>query len=371
MVDSVISKMSESNVKKPAEIEDAVLVNESPEPKNPEPTRQKTPQPARKGVLFPLLAGGALAGAIGFGAALFLPAYSKMFQADSTVTDQLSAQNTTLKSEISALHSEIATLEQTIAAGPSNDTIASLKSGQDTTVQNATEQAATLTALATRIADVENRPIPDIGATAEAVATYERELTAMREMFAKELARIETVQVASTTAQVNAAIQSDTVAKKVAYSAVQRAIESGEAFASPLAALANAGIEMPDALTQAGEVGIITLAALQEQFPGAARLSLNAAIRAQADAGTTNKVTAFFRTQLGARSLSPQEGDGPDAILSRAEAALKNADLSGAIAEISALTEAGAKGMADWADLARSRQTVVDGLAELTAALEF
>ncbi|MBV5276525.1 hypothetical protein JZU56_01410, partial [bacterium] len=62
--------------------------------------------------------------------------------------------------------------------------------------------------------------------------------------------------------------------------------------------------------------------ALQASFPDSARTALEAALRANMGESWSERVGNFLRTQVGVRSLTPRDGPDPDAILSRAEAAL-------------------------------------------------
>ena len=64
---------------------------------------------------------------------------------------------------------------------------------------------------------------------------------------------------------------------------------------------------------------------------------------------------AFLRTQMQARSLTPQEGSTPDAVLSRAEAALGGGDVAATLAELDALPAEGRAAMQGWIDEARIR----------------
>ena len=81
-------------------------------------------------------------------------------------------------------------------------------------------------------------------------------------------------------------------------------------------------------------------------FPTAARAGLEAALRADMGSSWTERATNFLRAQTGARSLDPREGDDPDAILSRAEAAVSAGDLATALTEIAALPEPAQTAMA-------------------------
>ncbi len=142
--------------------------------------------------------------------------------------------------------------------------------------------------------------------------------------------------------------------------------ETGAPLAPALKKLADLGITPPAPLADLAQSGVPTLAALQESFPEHARAALEAATRAEAEAGKASPITAFLRTQLGARSLTPREGNDADAVLSRAEAALRAGDISGALKELDQLEDAGKAMMAPWrkqAELRLSAMTALDALA--------
>jgi hypothetical protein len=109
-----------------------------------------------------------------------------------------------------------------------------------------------------------------------------------------------------------------------------------------------------------------TLTALADAFPDAARAALDAAIRAEAGEGAMDRFTAFMRVQTGARSLEPREGGDPDAVLSRAEAAVRAGDLPAALAELSALPEAGLSEMAGWTQAAETRLQALEAAQSLS-----
>jgi hypothetical protein len=131
-----------------------------------------------------------------------------------------------------------------------------------------------------------------------------------------------------------------------------------------------AAVDVPEALSAAAETGVSTLEELQSTFPAAARAALPIAIRDTAGEGTMNRVTAFLQSQVGGRSLEPQEGDSPDAVLSRAEAALRDGDLSGVVAELAALPEEAQSVMADWTSSAETRIAALEAMDAFAAALD-
>ena len=67
--------------------------------------------------------------------------------------------------------------------------------------------------------------------------------------------------------------------------------------------------------------------------------------------------------------MEPREGDDPDAILSRAEAAVRSDDISTALAEIAALPQAGQDVLADWSAKAQTRADALAAFAELSAQI--
>ncbi len=110
--------------------------------------------------------------------------------------------------------------------------------------------------------------------------------------------------------------------------------------------------------------GLVTQARLQDGFAPAARAAL-AAVLPPTDASTLDRALGFLRSQTGARSLAPRDGDDADAVLSRAEAALRAGDLQAALTEVDILTGAAAMAMADWRAQAETRLAALAALADL------
>jgi hypothetical protein len=74
---------------------------------------------------------------------------------------------------------------------------------------------------------------------------------------------------------------------------------------------------------------------------------------------------------LGARSVAPREGDDPDAVLSRAEAAIKAGDLNATLTELDTLPEEAQAAIADWraaADARVAARAAADALAQRLTA---
>jgi hypothetical protein len=93
---------------------------------------------------------------------------------------------------------------------------------------------------------------------------------------------------------------------------------------------------------------------LRAEFPAAARAGLAAALNAAPNSGGALGVIGdFLRVQTGARSVEPREGDDPDAVLSRVDAAVKAGDIRGALTGIASLPEPAQAAMADWTSRAQ------------------
>ena len=152
--------------------------------------------------------------------------------------------------------------------------------------------------------------------------------------------------------------------------AVQRiraAALSGAPYADALASLD--GLAVDDLIRSRAEAGLPTLASLSDSFPDAARAALDASRRADVGTGFGDKLANFLDVQTSARSLEPREGDDPDAVLSRAEAAVKSGDVAMALTELAGLPEVGRAEMADWLAHAQEYQAAETALADLSAAV--
>lgn len=149
------------------------------------------------------------------------------------------------------------------------------------------------------------------------------------------------------------------------------AVAAGDPFAAELANLIEqTSVEVPTSLQTAANIGVAPITRLQQEFPAAARRALKASIKAAATGqGLGGKLVAFFKAQVGARSLDIKQGTDPDAILSQAEAALKSGKLAASIRLVRTLPTEGITEMSDWLAGADKRLAADDALSKLDAAL--
>lgn len=320
------------------------------------------PQPAKGAGAGSMILGGIVAGAIGFAAAYF------------GVAQQTIPRDDVLIGDVGDLSQRVEEQSGTIESLA--EKVGGITNADDSALQAQVEALGTLSDrvaeteqriddLAARLSEVEQRPVSE-SADAATIAAYENELNAAREEFAARRAELEDL--------VEQAMQTETVADEAAVAAMQRAaisriqaaLDNGTGFSGAVAELQDTDVEVPEALTSVAESGVENLSSLQERFPDAARAALDAS-RDVTGEGTGLK--GFLRNQLGARSLEPREGDDPDAVLSRVEAAVRDGRLQDALAEMETLPEEGRAELSDWASRAAERLEAVGAAQSLSETL--
>jgi hypothetical protein len=324
----------------------------------------------RRSGFLPLLLGGAAAAALGFGVA----SYTNLSGAQ---------QSQDMAQMIADQGAQIAELETQIAAVPPPVDLAGLEAAigltQTDLSQGIEELEFSLGALDARLSEVEKRSSADGTLSDTALAAYDRELEAMRaEMAAQQesvraMAEEAVSQLAATQSETQA-IELDAVAiaqavtARAALGRIQVALDTGEAFEDALTDLQSVTeMDIPQAVLAAAR-GVSTLTALRDEFPAAARAALSTA-RDEGVAGETGGFGAFLRDQLDVRSVVPREGGDPDAILSRAEAALRSGRLSDTLAEIETLPEVSRAALTYWVGQAQARADAIAGVQSLSQTL--
>jgi hypothetical protein len=330
----------------------------------------------------PLVIGGVVAAGLGYLASAYevIPGLGGANEGTAQIEATLAQQSETLAA-LQAQLAELASAEAPSEApavdlSPVTDRIDAIGTRLDDT-------AAAIETLTGRVATLEERPVfsgdvsADAAEAAEAVAAMEERMRAQEEEAARLAADAEAAQaeaaeaIAAAEAEAQAAAAAAEEEARAATAAAQAeaalqslrlAVTSGEPYAGALDAI-GAAVEVPEALAANADTGVPSLETLQDDFPTAARAALPVGLRETAGEGAMNRLGAFLQGQVGGRSIEPREGDDPDAVLSRAQAAVDDGDLQAALDEIAALPEGAQAEMAAWADAARTR-------VEVTAALE-
>lgn len=312
-------------------------------PAEPAPTDSRPPAPARRGG-FALVLGGVLAAGVGAAAVLALfpqgwqPADTGALEARIGALESREVADT----DLGPLESRIAALEEASPdLQPLEDRLGALEADE------------TLAAFEQRIAQLEGN------LTTRIDDAVDRALEGARERQTERAQALEAAEqdLATTSARLEA---------RAALAELSAAAETGQPVPGALPVLANI-TDLPPAL-DAFAAGLPQMGMLQASFADAARNAL-AAAPLNNGGSTGDRVLNFLRSQTGARSLAPREGGDTDAILSRAEAHVRAADLRAAVSELDALPEAPAAAMAEWRAQAAARLDALDALAEVQSRL--
>jgi len=371
-----------------ADVQEAEIVDEVPAPSAPpaDPVVE-----TRQGRGFaPMLLGGVIAAGLGYSAAYlgYLPEQAVDIETPlAALSEQIGDQTGALV----ALTERTGAIEAQIGAlpdAPEPVDLSPLAAQIEALDAGIAANAQSLAGLTDRVAYLETLPAgtgegaDNSAAIAAAVAQMQAalqeqsaELAAQQAENAALSAEIQGIadaaedRIAAAEARAEARVGGATA--QAALGQLRIAVATGAPFAGALADVAaGTGVAVPEALQNAAAAGVPTLDDLQSAFPAAARAALPIAIRETAGEGTMNRVTAFLQSQVGGRSLEPQEGDSPDAILSRAEAALQSGDVTAALEEITALPAPAQEALAAWVADAARRIAATDAMADFAAALD-
>jgi hypothetical protein len=323
----------------------------------------------KSGGVMGRVVGGALAAAIGFGAAQIYPDGWPIGGVNDEIAEQIAAQNSTIQ----ALQTTIAGLETQLGGAATTDALATLGVGVsevDARVSTLSSQLSEQIAAqatqnaqnAEQIGILTKRPIAENTdeATAAAVAAFGQDVAGFGDQVAalrlEAERRVEKMSVlindtAAKEAAAAAAAQSAADAARIAVEAravvdVRAALETGTPFSDSLAVISS--VDVPDALMATMEAGAPTRLDLSKALPPLARSALTASLKDTVGEDMGGRFQTFVRTQLGARSLAPRDGDDPDAVLSRVEAAIASDNLELAIETVSSLPQSGQDILAPW-----------------------
>lgn len=275
------------------------------------------------------------------------------------------------------LETEIGTLRDAVAAGGSGalgERIGQLETALD-------GQRGEVAALKGQI---DGLPADDsAGAAAAGVAAqidvYRAELEGLRAEFDRLSGQVGSLSgrveevAATSTARVREIEQTegaraDAAEVQADLAAIRAALVAGLPFADQAARLEASGTALPEGLEAAAASGAPSLADLQAGFPAMAREAIRVAILASAGDGFLARARAYVEAQIASRSLSPQPGATPDAILSRMDDDLAKGDLAGVLTESTALPSEAKAALSGWLEGVKARQAADAALATLGPA---
>ena len=315
----------------------------------------------RQGGFWSMLIGGIAAAGIGVAAAPYIHPYLPVNEPTATPPDDgLAARLDEQAERISDLGARLDGMRA--PTDPGNE-IAGLKNevgGLNETLTDLTER---VTNLEVQVSNLAVRPAPEAPDTSATDAAIDD----LRNRLAAQGTEIEDLRATLQAEEKAARNSARATLQRAALTRVMTALDTGDAFPDALTDLRDTGADVPDVLESSAETGVPTHAQLVESFPDAARAALAAAHAA--DTGSGGSVGGFLRAQLGVRSLEPREGNDPDAILSRAEAALADGRLEDSLSEINTLPEEARAAMSDWATDAAARHDALIAAEAVSAEL--
>lgn len=355
-------------------------------PKTPAPVAPTPAPPRRSGAVLGGLIGAVLALGGGYAALRYGPPGLVPMPEASGLAATVSAS----ADEIAALKAQIAELPAPLTVDPVLvERVTALETAlaavQPAPPPDLSGLESRLAALEAKVTDLASQPAPapvvtgDAPAEAmQAIAALQAEIAALKSgesgasqavaaKAAEVTAQLQAAQAEAQKMSEAAAAATQAALARAALSRLMAALDSGVPFEGTLPDL---GVDpVPPALAAHAATGVPTLQALTDSFPEAARTALEASLKANMGASWTDRAMTFLRTQSGIRSLDPREGSDPDAVLSRAEAAVQDDRLAEALAELAALPPEGQAAMQAWADQAKARIEAVAATAEIAAAL--
>ncbi|KIC38762.1 hypothetical protein RA27_18645 [Ruegeria sp. ANG-R] len=355
---------------KSVDVQDPVdeVTSEAEAEADPAPAEEKVIERTveKRAGFVPALLGGVVAAGIGFavGSGGFLSQGTNGSDAIAALESKLTEQSDQIAKltkslsdspDVSGLSDQIKLLSDKLS--PVESDLSSLKSSVD----GLTNQVDPLDK---RLSALEKKPI-EANVSPEATAAFEAELKKLQDSLAAQRGEVEKMVSDAQALEAKASAEARAATNAATLSRLRGQLEAGQPYEDLVAELKAGGVDVPDALTASAKDGVETISALRSAFAPAARTAL--ADARDADKGTG--LVAFLQRQTGARSVTPQEGDDPDAILSRAQAALADGDVTKALTELKTLPEAAQTALADWEQAAQTRVSAVEAANTLASSL--
>ena len=368
--------VEEPTVETPVEpeiIDDEVSVPEAPEsavepelvveekPLDPLPAAPEPHDSASNSVFLPAILGGLIAAGLGFAAAYyFIPRF------EPSMVETMD----TNEAAIAELREDVAAIDTTSGIAPLAEQISALDAQ---VADQFTALGARIVSFEDRLVALEKQPSADGTLQDTALQAYQAELDQLRsqveEQASAAFAQLESTREEAAAIEEAALLAARNAKARAALAQIRSALDTGAPMSNALVELEGVmGEPAPEGLASVAE-GVPTLGKLQGDFPPAARQALADARSEGASGESTGAFGSFLREQLNVRSVAPRDGDDADAILSRAEAALKDGQLETALAEVAALPEIAAAPLAGWVNQAQARVDALNAANDISTSL--
>jgi hypothetical protein len=211
-----------------------------------------------------------------------------------------------------------------------------------------------------------------LGALAEAhLAGDTSDLAPQLTTLDQRIAKLEAALPELSTAIDRSSASAKSGAAAIAFANLRNAVAAGRPYAAELAGLKSLIPDPGDlgALPLHAETGIPTVAALADTLTKLAETSA-AAPPAPAETSILDSMMASAKSAISIRRIGADATGGkPEAVLARADAALKQGDLATAIKEVESLPAQARDPFAGWLDDARARASANDSLSKLESTV--
>ncbi|MDR6103541.1 hypothetical protein QE369_003738 [Agrobacterium larrymoorei] len=247
-------------------------------------------------------------------------------------------------SELAALKSQVASLQQQMANAPK-------------------AQTADTSALEQRIAALESATASGGEASAK-ISQFENTISTLQSERAAEGQTIAslTQRLDAAEAKINEPRDDVEVARAIASAALKAAIDRGGPFLTELDTLSKVTPDDPaiQSLRPFANTGVPTRAELVRRFPDVANAMLTALRPTDPNEGIFDRLANSAMSLVKVRPVGNIEGEGPEAKIARMEDKLQNGDLKGAALEWDALPDAARTASADYKKSLDARIQVED-----------
>ncbi len=147
--------------------------------------------------------------------------------------------------------------------------------------------------------------------------------------------------------------------------AVRAAVEIGTPYSRIISDSGLSEDDLPAVVIEHAATGIVSASYLRDSFAGYARAALAAPHGQAVTEGNDGGLVGFLRSLFQVRPLSPRDGESLGAILSRAEAAVREDNIEDTLRILGTLPDASRAAMSEWIQAAESRIAVLNALDSL------
>lgn len=248
---------------------------------------------------------------------------------------------------LSTIEQRVATLANTPATQPADETLAPRLAALETTLEDLKAQS-TSAASESVVAGLRG----ELATVAETVGQLKAAIEANAQSVADTNARLATAEK-----KIDEPRSDVEMARAIAATALKAAIDRGGPFLAELDTLSGIAPDDPSlaGLKPYASVGVLSRTELVKRFPDVANAILAAIHQPDESEGLGSRLLSSAFSVIKVRPVGNVEGETPEAIVARMEDKLGNGDLKGVLLEWDSLPEVGKAASGAYAELLRNR----------------